>query len=93
MERVGICGSDVHYWHRGYAGRFKMTSPLVLGHESSGQVVKTGAKVSNLAVGKSISTFQLNLNRTLFRDSEFAQQTKINDGALIHYFHHALRGV
>jgi len=55
MERVGICGSDVHYWHRGYAGRFKMTSPLVLGHESSGQVVKTGAKVSNLAVGDRVA--------------------------------------
>ena len=54
MERVGICGSDVHYWHRGYAGRFKLTSPLVLGHESSGQIVRTGSKVTNLTIGKPV---------------------------------------
>ena len=53
VEKVGICGSDVHYWHRGYAGRFKVTSPLVLGHESSGQIIKTGSKVTNVAIGNS----------------------------------------
>jgi len=55
VEKVGICGSDVHYWHRGYAGRFKVTSPLVLGHESSGQIIKTGSKVTNVAIGDRVA--------------------------------------
>ena len=57
MVSVGICGSDVHYWHRGSAGRFVVRSPLVLGHESSGVVVRTGSLVTQLAVGWSLNTF------------------------------------
>jgi hypothetical protein len=38
---VGVCGSDVHYYEHGRIGDFVVRSPLVLGHESSGQIVKS----------------------------------------------------
>ena len=47
----GICGSDMHYYHRGAVGDFSLREPMVLGHEISGRVVELGAGVSGLAVG------------------------------------------
>lgn len=47
----GICGSDMHYFHRGAVGDFKVREPMALGHEISGVVVETGAGVSGLAPG------------------------------------------
>ncbi|KAE8154080.1 chaperonin 10-like protein [Aspergillus avenaceus] len=41
---TGLCGSDVHYWQHGRIGRYEVTSPLILGHESSGIVVSHGSK-------------------------------------------------
>lgn len=29
--RVGICGSDVHYWQSGRIGPFILTAPMILG--------------------------------------------------------------
>lgn len=51
MRRVGICGSDVHYYLHGEMGPFVVEEPLVLGHEGSGTVIETGAEVTHLAVG------------------------------------------
>ncbi|KAF2344087.1 Alcohol dehydrogenase N-terminal, partial [Trinorchestia longiramus] len=42
---VGICGSDIHYWWRGRTARFVVEAPLVLGHETSAQVVACGPGV------------------------------------------------
>jgi L-idonate 5-dehydrogenase len=47
----GICGSDMHYFHRGAVGDFKVREPMTLGHEISGVVLETGAQVSGLAPG------------------------------------------
>lgn len=47
----GICGSDLHYYHRGAVGDFAVREPLILGHEVSGVVIETGAAVSGLALG------------------------------------------
>jgi L-idonate 5-dehydrogenase len=47
----GICGSDMHYFHRGAVGDFKVREPMALGHEISGKVLETGANVSGLAPG------------------------------------------
>jgi L-idonate 5-dehydrogenase len=47
----GICGSDMHYFHRGAVGDFKVREPLALGHEISGVVVETGADVAAIAPG------------------------------------------
>ncbi len=42
VRRAGICGSDVHYFLHGRAGRFVPRRPLVLGHEFAGEVVELG---------------------------------------------------
>lgn len=47
----GICGSDLHYYHRGAVGDFAVREPLVLGHEISGTVIETGPGVRGLAAG------------------------------------------
>jgi L-idonate 5-dehydrogenase len=35
----GVCGSDMHYFRHARSGDFRMTSPLVLGHEIAGEIV------------------------------------------------------
>ena len=55
IRQTGICGSDVHYWQRGRIGDFVLTSPIALGHESSGTVVQIGSSVSNLVVGDRVA--------------------------------------
>jgi L-idonate 5-dehydrogenase len=47
----GICGSDLHYYHRGAVGDFFVREPLTLGHEVSGVVVEAGPGVTGLAAG------------------------------------------
>ncbi len=47
----GICGSDLHYYHRGAVGDFAVREPLTLGHEVSGVVLELGAGVSGLRAG------------------------------------------
>ena len=42
VTAVGVCGSDVHYWHRGAIGPFVVRGPIVLGHECAGTVVALG---------------------------------------------------
>jgi L-idonate 5-dehydrogenase len=48
----GICGSDLHYYHRGAVGDFAVREPLVLGHEISGRVVEWGSGVQGLRAGQ-----------------------------------------
>ncbi|KAF2091416.1 GroES-like protein [Saccharata proteae CBS 121410] len=55
VAQTGICGSDVHYWQRGRIGDFILTSPIILGHESSGVVVECGSKVKNLKKGDRVA--------------------------------------
>jgi len=42
VRRAGICGSDIHYFTHGRAGRFVPKRPLVLGHEFAGEVAELG---------------------------------------------------
>ncbi|WP_158056900.1 NAD(P)-dependent alcohol dehydrogenase [Halorussus halophilus] len=51
IREVGICGSDVHYYEHGRIGDYVVESPLVLGHESAGEVVEVGANVEGFEVG------------------------------------------
>ncbi len=39
MRHVGICGSDLHYFSAGRIGDQVVTSPFILGHEGSGEVL------------------------------------------------------
>ena len=48
VRAVGICGSDIHAY---YGEHPFITCPVVLGHEATGEVVKTGKKVENIQPG------------------------------------------
>lgn len=47
----GICGSDMHYYHRGAVGDFTVREPMTLGHEISGVVIEAGEGVAHLKPG------------------------------------------
>ncbi|WP_321927481.1 L-idonate 5-dehydrogenase [Paraburkholderia guartelaensis] len=47
----GICGSDMHYFHRGAVGDFAIREPLTLGHEISGWVSEVGSEAGHLRPG------------------------------------------
>jgi D-xylulose reductase len=51
IGRVGICGSDVHYYTHGRIGPFVVNAPMVLGHEAAGLVVEVGSEVTDLKPG------------------------------------------
>ncbi|WP_291542457.1 NAD(P)-dependent alcohol dehydrogenase [Bacteroides sp.] len=52
VEYVGICGSDVHYFHDGRCGTFVVgEEPFMLGHECAGTIVEVGSEVKNLVAG------------------------------------------
>jgi D-xylulose reductase len=51
IEKVGVCGSDVHYYIHGAIGPFVVREPMVLGHEASGRVIEKGKNVQHLDVG------------------------------------------
>lgn len=55
VKQTGICGSDVHYWTEGGIGSFVVTSPMVLGHESSGIVQAVGSAVTSVKVGDRVA--------------------------------------
>lgn len=47
VKKVGICGTDLHI----YNGGMSVPTPLVLGHEFVGDIVKVGEQVNNISVG------------------------------------------
>ncbi len=51
IEAVGVCGSDLHAYTEGAVGGTPNVYPMLLGHEPSGTIVKTGAGVTGLAAG------------------------------------------
>ena len=52
VAACGICGSDVH----GLDGRTgRRIPPLVMGHEAAGEVVETGANVTDLKPGDRVN--------------------------------------
>ncbi|KAM7152788.1 sorbitol dehydrogenase isoform 1-T1 [Macrochelys suwanniensis] len=97
MHSVGICGSDVHYWQNGRIGDFIVKKPMVLGHESSGTVIKVGSSVTHLKPGdrvavepgapRDIDEFckigRYNLSPTIFFCA-----TPPDDGNLCRYYAH-----
>ncbi|MBV7327461.1 alcohol dehydrogenase catalytic domain-containing protein [Chloroflexi bacterium TSY] len=55
MQRMGICGTDVHYFERGPVGKFGKIRPFVLGHEGAGEVVEVGSNVTDLTIGTRVA--------------------------------------
>jgi L-idonate 5-dehydrogenase len=51
----GICGSDLHYYHDGGVGDFKLREPMTLGHEVVGRVARIGVGVSGLTAGQRVA--------------------------------------
>jgi len=51
IGRVGICGSDVHYYRHGGIGPFLVKAPMVLGHEAAGVVLEVGNEVHDIKPG------------------------------------------
>lgn len=51
VSAVGICGSDMHAYSEGGVGENPCTYPMVIGHEPSGVVVKTGPGVTGISPG------------------------------------------
>src|ERR1700752_2689010 len=52
VKAVGICGSDVHGMD-GSTGR--RIPPIIMGHEASGEIEKTGAKVHGWKEGDRVT--------------------------------------
>lgn len=54
-KAVGICGSDVHYYTDGRIGPYIVEEPLILGHETAGQVARVGKNVKHLKEGDRVA--------------------------------------
>jgi len=55
IDRVGVCGSDVHYYLRGSIGDQKVEYPATLGHECAGTVERVGLEVEHLKPGDRVA--------------------------------------
>lgn len=55
VRRAGICGSDIHYFMHGRAGRFVPKRPFVLGHEFAGDVVALGDGSAPMLLGQRVA--------------------------------------
>jgi len=55
VHRVGICGSDLHYFDHGRCGGFVPANPFVLGHELTGTVAELASDSTTLSVGTRVT--------------------------------------
>lgn len=55
MERVGVCGSDVHYYTEGAIGSQVVQFPFAVGHEGAGTVEAVGRAVTRVKPGDRIA--------------------------------------
>jgi L-iditol 2-dehydrogenase len=55
VRAVGICGSDLHYFHEERVGDTVMTYPVVLGHECAAVVEETGRDVKRVKPGDRVA--------------------------------------
>ncbi len=54
LRRVGVCGSDVHYYSDGRIGEAVCELPFILGHEPSGTIAGLGKDVNGLCEGQRV---------------------------------------
>lgn len=55
MARVGVCGSDVHYYETGRIGSQVVQYPFTVGHEGAGVVAAVGPAVTRVKTGDRIA--------------------------------------
>jgi L-iditol 2-dehydrogenase len=55
IETVGVCGSDVAYYHYGRIGPFVVEGDIILGHETAGEVIAIGEGVTMVSVGDRVA--------------------------------------
>jgi L-idonate 5-dehydrogenase len=97
-RRVGICGTDLHYYEHGYNATFVPDRPFILGHELTGEVVAVAPDVQLVKPGQRVAVNparscgfcdyckggQINLcRRTIMLGS--ASTTPPTDGALAEF--------
>ena len=70
VEAVGVCGSDTHFYESGNVGDIVVDGPIVLGHESAGNIVAVGTNVLPGRVGDRVSVEP----QTVCRRCEFCKQ-------------------
>jgi L-idonate 5-dehydrogenase len=54
-RRVGICGSDLHYFAHGKCAAFIPDRPFALGHELSGEIAQLGDGVTGWPLGQRVT--------------------------------------
>jgi L-idonate 5-dehydrogenase len=54
-RRVGICGTDLHYYEHGYNATFVPDRPFILGHELTAEVVAVAADVETVKTGERVT--------------------------------------
>lgn len=54
-RRVGICGSDLHYYELGYCASFVPDRPFVLGHELTAEIAGVADDVATVKVGQRVT--------------------------------------
>jgi L-iditol 2-dehydrogenase len=55
IDAVGVCGSDTHFYEKGAIGDIVVEGPVVLGHESAGEIVSVGPGVNPARLGAKVS--------------------------------------
>lgn len=54
-RRVGICGTDLHYYEHGYNATFVPDRPFILGHELTAEVAAVAPGVDAVKVGQRVA--------------------------------------
>lgn len=55
VTAVGVCGSDTHFYETGAIGDIMVRGPIVLGHETAGEIVAVGPGVDSSRVGTKVA--------------------------------------
>lgn len=55
IKKTAICGTDLHIFNWDKWSRKTIKTPMVIGHEFVGTIIKTGEKVKNFHVGQRVS--------------------------------------
>ncbi len=55
VTAVGVCGSDTHFYETGAIGDIVVRGPIVLGHETAGEIVAVGPGVDPSRVGTKVA--------------------------------------